>query len=114
MDYGEGLALYEHHEADLRPDLFLPRGTDPAEGTSQRLRTNGYYIALRYDKDQPREIGQHIMYKVENPKTGQWVSCSLVDFGPRQSTGRICDVSPGVMQSLRMQTDDIANIERLY
>lgn len=113
MDYAEGLALYEHKEADLRPDLFYPQATDPNEGTSQRLKVQSLYIALRFNKEIDRHIHQHSMWKVTNPKTGQWVVASLVDYGPHQSTGRIVDLSPAIGQLLRVETDQDVEVEKL-
>lgn len=113
MRYSEGLALYEHAQADLRPDLFLPRSTDHIEGTSQRLRTSSYYIALRFNKEIDKEVHRHSAWKVSNPKTGQWVVASLCDYGPHENTGRCADVSPAIMQALRLETDDEILVEKL-
>jgi hypothetical protein len=112
MKHDEGLAYYEHNEADLRPDLFVPRGTDPNEGTSKRLRsTQACYIALRMTGG--REKLRDSLWKVTNPKTGQFVIASLVDWGPAESTGRSADVSDAIGRSLRVQTDDELEIELL-
>lgn len=107
MTHQEGLAFFEHLEADLRPDLFFPRSTDPTEGTSKRLRnSNAYYIAVRVIGN--REMLQRSVWKVENPKTGQAVIASLCDYGPHQSTGRAIDMSDATARALRLQTDDEA------
>lgn len=106
MAYNEGLALYEHEESDLRPDLFLARSTDPTEGTSKRLRTTSNYIAIRFDRTLSREYLKNITFHVVNPRTGQFVLASLVDFGPAVSTGRIVDLSPAIGLALRVETDD--------
>lgn len=113
MDHSEGLALYEAKEADLRPDIFLPSGTDPSEGVSKRLRTTSYYIALRYDKSIPRKQLQNSAWKITNPKTGQSVVASLADWGPSEHTGRVVDASPAVLGSLRIETDDFVEVSQI-
>ena len=115
MALAEGLALYEHWEADLRPDLFLPRGTDPLFGTSQRLRySTACYIAVRFPKAQyTRPEWQASSWRVKNLKTGQWVKASLVDFGPHERTDRVVDLSYIIGQYLSIKTDDVVSVERL-
>jgi hypothetical protein len=112
MRITEGLAFFEHSEADRRPDLFLPRGQDPTEGTSQRLRLDAYYLALQIPNDADRAAFQGTPYIVTNPKTGQSVLCSLVDRGPNQNTGRVADISPTALRVLRLQTDDDVEVRR--
>lgn len=114
MKSDEGLAYFSHSEADLRPDLFLPRTQDMGEGTSQRLRTDAYYLAL------PIPPGSAARFRLSgspwlviNPKTGQSVLCSLVDWGPNPNTGRVCDLSPGAMRALRLETDEIVKACRI-
>lgn len=112
MQSGEGLAFYEHHEANLRPDLFIGRSTDPLEGVSKRLRNNSArYIALRISGE--REDLKKSVWKVSNPKTGKFVIASLVDWGPHEKTGRVCDFSDAIGYDLHLFTDDIALIERI-
>lgn len=112
MRVGEGLAYFEHDEADLRPDLFLPRG-DPIEGASQRLRPEAFYLALPVAKGSaPRFLLAGSPWHVMNPKTGQSVLCSLVDWGPNPNTGRVCDLSPGAARALRLVTDDLVRVCR--
>jgi hypothetical protein len=113
MDYEEGLAFYEHKEATLRPDLFLPQGSDPREGVGKRLRNaTANYIALRIDGD--RSKLKETLWKVKNPKTGQFVIASLVDWGPSPSTGRVVDLSDAIGRALRIETDDLVQVELIY
>jgi len=113
MSFDEGLAYYEHNEADLRPDLFFPRSSDKEEGTSKRLRnTQAYYLALRMEGDREKLKGS--LWKIKNPKTNQFVIASLVDWGPAESTGRVADVSDAVGRALRLETDATVIIELLY
>ena len=47
MSHSEGLALYEHAEADLRPDLFGPRIA--GRGVASRLHSQTMmYFAVRF------------------------------------------------------------------
>lgn len=109
MSHSEGLSLFEHHEADLRPDLFFPQSSDPTEGTSKRLRnTQAYYIALRVTGD--RDDLKNSVWMVKNPKTGQSVLASLVDYGPHERTGRAVDVSDAIGRALRVETDDVIEV----
>lgn len=112
MKHFEGLAYYEHEEADRRPDLFLPRSTDPLEGTCKRLKnTQSYYIATRVVSSRPAL--QRSLWKVTNPKTGQHVIASLVDYGPNEKTGRVADLSDAVGRALRIETDAEIEIESI-
>ena len=68
-----GLAVYEPHEADRRPDIFYEEDpkwieehpewakANPGERqpTWARLRTYFYYIALKYDKTINRKVWQN-------------------------------------------------------
>lgn len=114
MTDGEGCAAYEHSEADRRPDLFVPRSSDFTQGTGRRLRTDSFYIAVRYPKDErSRDFWQKAQWRVINPRTGQWVACSLVDWGPAESTGRVVDASPAVARALRVETNDEVEVQCL-
>lgn len=109
----EGLAYYEHKEADLRPDLFSPRSSDPLEGSSKRLRnTHAFYVAIRFTGS--RAEARNSLCIVTNPKTGQFIIASLVDWGPAESTGRAVDASDAVGRALRLQTDDEVEIEIIH
>lgn len=104
----EGLALYEHQEADIRPDLFNPR--IGGFGTARRLKDGAYYLACRYDLKASgvrRAVRQLTPYVLHNPKNGKVVVASLVDWGPNERTGREFDVSPGVAAALGVDTDDV-------
>lgn len=107
MRIDEGLALYEHHEADGRPDLFLPRPVNAlAVGTSQRLRPGALYLAVRFDKAIGRARLQWTPWALRNPRNGLAVVASLVDWGPHERTGRTFDISPSAAAMLAVNTDD--------
>ena len=113
MKYDEGLSLYEHKEADFRPDLFRERSSDEKEGASQRLRFYANYLALRYDQTFPRWEWQKTVWKITNPKNDKFVIASLVDWGPHERTGRLVDISYGTGTVLGVKTDDIVVVERI-
>lgn len=102
----EGLALYEAAEADLRPDLFSQRASDPTEGTSKRLKCNALYFAYRFPKAHNRAGLQKSIFWFKNNKNGLIIPLSLVDFGPHERTKRVFDISPYAAELLRVQTDD--------
>lgn len=110
----EGLSLFEHSEADKRPDLFNPRSEDPLQGTSKRLSDEALYIAIRFTKeDKSRSAWQKSAWRVINPKNGKSVMCSLCDWGPNESTGRVVDLSPAIGIALSLETDDVVEVECL-
>jgi hypothetical protein len=106
MKKDEGLALYEHFEADLRPDLFNNRALDREIGTSKRLRDGALYFAYRYDKTRPRSWLQFQSFLFTNPNTNRSVICHLVDWGPKDETMRAYDISPYAATLLNLRTDD--------
>jgi hypothetical protein len=98
MQYDEGLSWYEHHEADLRSDLFVPRSSDPVQGVSKRLRFwEAYYIALN-------TIGHCDRFTIHRSRWritygGLSVICHLVDTGP-SANHRLVDSSGAVFRAL--------------
>lgn len=109
-----GLALYEPSEADLRPDIFTPAPADnPLVPTWTRLRPDFPYIALRFSHNLGRRINQQTPYRITNPATSQWVIGWLVDWGPGERTGRLIDLSPCIAARLRVETDDVVEVEPL-
>lgn len=108
MSKDSGLALYEPWEANLRPDIFLPEDPqNPLQPTWQRLRVDFPYLAMRFSHALSRHALQLIPWKLENPKTKHFITGFLVDWGPSSSTGRVVDVSPGIMSVLNLKTDDV-------
>lgn len=110
MTHAEGLALYEHPEADLRPDLFLPRDpADPDAGTSQRLRPDALYLAVRFEHAR-RATLQLTPWIVRNSRTMKMIAVSLCDWGPHERTLRVADLSPTAAALLELQTDDCVSL----
>lgn len=115
MSKDTGLAFYEPEEANLRPDLFLPAPQDnPKIETWKRLRVWAPYIALYVLPSEGRFFVQTAQIRVVNLTTLAWVVANIVDRGPAVDTGRLVDVSPGIMDLLRIETDDEVGITSVY
>jgi hypothetical protein len=102
MSETEGLAFI--YEIADQPDIFL-EGTTEALG--RNLDPDADYIALRWDYSQtPREQLLTEFALVRAPKTGKEYYAVPADWGPADWTGRVADISPGLMEKLGIETDD--------
>lgn len=106
----EGLALLEwEHVNDSRFSwLFLP---NRSKGLARSLNPSTHYCAMRWDytrtpKRQLREEGV-----VEISCRGHSAWATPVDWGPNARTGRIIDVSPGLLDQLGAKTDDVVSVK---
>ena len=103
----EGLAfIYEYEEA---PHLFLPKQPPGTTGLARRLDPEVFYVACRWNYDDTpktmlRDSGQ--MALVTAKKTGKTMQAYPADWGPHEDTGRVADLSPGLMEYLGIATDD--------
>jgi len=104
----EGLAfIYEIEDA---PHLFLPFQPEGTTGLARRLNPHIHYIACRWNYEEtPRDVLLDQMALVQATEGGKLVGPALrafpADWGPHQNTDRICDISPGLMSDLNIQTD---------
>ena len=108
----EGLAfIYDFDEA---PYLFLPNQPSGTSGLARRLDPGVFYIACRWDyditpKEMLRDSGQ--MALVTSKKSGVSRLAHPADWGPHEEqTGRAADLSPGLMDNLGLDTDDIVEV----
>lgn len=107
----EGLAfIYEYEDA---PHLFLPQQPPGTTGLARRLNPNIYYVACRWDynvtsKTQLREPSYQALVIVGGMKVRAWPA----DWGPHEDTGRVVDLSPGLMELFELETDD--EVEVIY
>jgi hypothetical protein len=91
------------------PDLFLD-GAEEALG--RNLDPEEYYIAMRWDYDEiSKDDLLDTICLVRNPANGRSFWARPADWGPAgpeqdNDTGRICDISPGLMEALGVETDD--------
>jgi len=115
MDKGvtsdEGLAFfYEYSDA---PHLFLPEQPKNTTGLARRLNPEVYYVACRWDYDvTPKAILADETKLALVMAGGLEFLAHPADWGPHESTGRVADLSPGLMQALEIETDD--EIEVIY
>jgi hypothetical protein len=108
----EGLALVEISDLAHFHGLFLA-ADDPrlegATGLARRLNPDACYIAMRWDyHETPKAFLQSIQVQVS--ANGKHVMARPVDWGPNVKTGRVADLSPGVLAALGLKTDDTATI----
>ena len=103
----EGLAfIYDVNDA---PDLFLSYQPDGTTGLARRLNPDAYYVACRWDYDQPDQTKTALLEEmalIKAPKTGKQIKVYPADWGPHQDTNRIADVSPATLKYLGITTDD--------
>jgi hypothetical protein len=101
----EGLAFIQ--EVEQAPHLFLPHQPPNTTGLARRLDPHAHYIACRWDYDAtPHTMLLEQTALVMVPKTGRALIAYPADWGPHVDTGRIADLSPGLMEALGIQTDD--------
>jgi len=105
----EGLAFI--YELDDAPHLFLEEQPPNTTGLARRLDPDADYIAMRFDYSQtPREMLLTELALVHAPKTGKKAYAYPADWGPHVDTGRIADISPGLMEKLGISTDDAVEV----
>lgn len=101
----EGLAfIYKIEDA---PHLFLPMQPEGSSGLARRLNPYINYVACRWDYAvTPKPSLLVDVALVIAKKTGVKLKAFPADWGPHQNTGRVADLSPGLMDSLGITTDD--------
>jgi N-acetylmuramoyl-L-alanine amidase-like protein len=101
----EGLAFIA--DIDDAPQLFLPFQPEGTTGLARRLNPYIHYLACRWNYDEtPREMLRDQIALVRSVRTGIALSAFPADWGPHQDTGRVADISPGLMDDLGITTDD--------
>jgi len=110
----EGLAfIFDVMDA---PHLFLPEGTPGTEGMGLARRLNPFvhYVACRWDYSQtPKDTLLENVALVRATRTGVALTAFPADWGPHEEkTGRVADLSPGLMADLGIETDD--EVEVIY
>jgi hypothetical protein len=109
----EGLAFI--YDVDDAPFLFLDEQPPGTTGLARRLDPDMYYVACRWDynvtsKEMLLVSGQRALVKAK--KTRKQARAWPADWGPHEDTGRVADISPGLMDALGIETDD--EIEVIY
>jgi len=101
----EGLAFID--DVDDAPQLFLPDQPEGTTGLARRLNPYVPYVACRWDYAvTPKTMMLEYMALVKSLKTGVFIKAFPADWGPHESTGRVADLSPGLMDYLGIETDD--------
>jgi N-acetylmuramoyl-L-alanine amidase len=100
----EGLAFI--YDVDMAPHLFLPEQPPGTTGLARRLNPDKFYIACRWAPGTSKTDLLHVKVLVRAPKTGRAFACDPADWGPHVDTGRVADISPGLMDALGIETDD--------
>jgi N-acetylmuramoyl-L-alanine amidase len=107
----EGLAfIYDYDDA---PHLFLPEQPDNTSGLARRLNERVFYIACRWDYDVTSKSALlNASYQALVRANGKEFLAWPADWGPHKDTGRVADLSPGLMEALGVSTDD--EVEVIY
>jgi hypothetical protein len=102
----EGLAFI--YSVDDAPMLFLPHHPEGTTGLARRLNPYIHYVACRWDYDvTPKPSLLEDVALVRATETGLAMKAFPADWGPHeQKTGRVADLSPGLMDDLGITTDD--------
>jgi len=108
----EGLAFI--YDVKTKPSIFLPTQPAGTTGLARRLDPDKHYLALRWDYAQfpkTRLAGPELAH-IYAPSTGRGFTAAPADWGPHVNTGRVADLSPGLMRELGIATDD--EVEVIY
>jgi N-acetylmuramoyl-L-alanine amidase len=108
---GEGLAFFYFY-GDA-PHLFLPEQPEGTTGLARRLNDKLFYVACRWDyevttKDMLADPSRQALVRASGKEFLAWPA----DWGPHQDTGRVADLSPGLLMALGISTDD--DVEVIY
>jgi hypothetical protein len=107
----EGLAFINNWAQ--APHLFLPYQPASTSGLARRLNPNIHYIACRWDyTETPKPSLLENVALVRALKTNVSLTAFPADWGPHENTGRVADISPGLMMDLGIETDD--EVEVIY
>lgn len=111
MSGRETLALV--HYVRQRPEVFSVYVPPDTVALGKLLNPDTFYIAMRWDYHTTTP-GWLVAHQVKVSANGKSVECWPVDWGPNRHTGRICDLSPGTLKALGIETDDIVTVEIPY
>jgi hypothetical protein len=100
MSPSEGLAFI--YEVATAPYLFLPGAT---EALGRSLDPDKHYVACRWDYEKTSKTqlasGATALVTAGEKSFPAWPA----DWGPHEDTGRVADISPGLMAALGITTD---------
>jgi hypothetical protein len=116
VDVNEQLAWWGSTEAGRAdaPELFLPYQPSGTSGAARALDPSTSYIAMRFDYENQWSKAElasgNVMFWVHAPKTGKRYKARPADWGPHTDTGRVADLSKGLLDALEINTDDTVEI----
>jgi len=105
----EGLAfLYKYEDA---PHLFLPFQPEGTTGLARRLNPGLFYVACRWDynvtpKTKLADPSVQALVRAGDREFLAWPA----DWGPHGDTNRVADLSPGLLDALDLETDDVVEV----
>jgi N-acetylmuramoyl-L-alanine amidase len=109
----EGLAFI--YDVETKPQIFLDEQPPGTTGLARRLDPETHYIAMRWDYENPLTSKEALagddVALVRAPKTGRQFQAHPADWGPHVDTGRVADISPGLMEALGIETDDEVEVK---
>lgn len=106
----EGLAFL--YEVSDKPELFLHKQPPGTTGLARRLNPAMYYVACRWDYDvTPKTMLAGDQFALVRAGQQQRLA-HPADWGPHEDTGRVADLSPGLLKALGLVTDD--EVEVIY
>lgn len=109
----EGLGFL--FKLDTAPHLFLPYQPKGTTGLARRLNPYIHYVACRWDyKETPKEILLSRFALIRATKTNIALKAFPADWGPHKDTGRVADLSPGLLRDLGIDTDDEVTVTFPY
>src|SRR6516225_4093021 len=112
----EQLAWWSSTQAgrEQATELFLSTQPAGTTGAARALNPESSYIAMRFDYENQWSKSElasgNVMFWVWNKKTGQRAKARPADWGPHTDTNRLCDLSPGIMARLELETDDEVDV----
>lgn len=111
----EGLALFDKEDLDnpRYKHLFLPEQPPGTTGLARRLNPKAFFLACRWQYDLlPKSWLRKNLVKVTSLKNEKLSFLAQpVDWGPNMHTGRMTDLSKGLLDALEIVTDDIVKVE---
>jgi hypothetical protein len=109
VDSDEGLAFF--YELDDARHLFLPTQPPGTTGLARRLDPETFYVACRWDYDKtPKSMLRDPIRRVLVRVGARELMAYPGDWGPHEDTGRVADLSPGLMRAFDIETDDVVEI----
>lgn len=106
----EDLALCERSEVGKFPGLFLATQPAGTVGTARRLDPDSAFIAMRWDYKRTNRSFLQGTKVIVQANGRQVTGVQPIDWGPNANTGRIADLSMGLMTALGITTDDTVTV----